>query len=81
MTIANGLILTAKDKRLNLHTAYIKATYDNLSIYKFNIAPKKWLFIFADGSALLYDTANDSMIACNDSFHHLLKWLRENDAE
>lgn len=73
MTIANGLILTAKDKRLNLLPSYVKSTCDNLSIYKLQIAKSTWLLMFADYSALLFNTSDESMVEYTDSYRDLLE--------
>lgn len=81
MSIANGLILATKDKRLNITASYIKTTVDNLSVYKMNIAPRTWLFIFSDYSALLFNTATENIIVYTESNCDLLKWVRENNAD
>lgn len=73
MTIASGLILTAKDKRLNLHPSYVKSTCDSLSLYKVNLAKSTWLFMFADYSALLFNAETGSMTTYADSLRDMLE--------
>lgn len=72
--IAQGLVKTNNNKRINLHPAFMKNLLEiSLSIYKEVITPKTWLFMFADYSALLFNTADESMIIYTDARRDLLE--------
>lgn len=61
MTIANGLIKIAHDKRLNLHFAYIHNIFAGVAVYKF-YENKKTIFMFSDYSAVVVDSKTESII-------------------
>lgn len=71
--IAQGLIKTYNDKRLNLHTAYVKEICEHFCVHKENLMKSEYLYIFADYSAMIFHTATESMIEYNGGRRDLLE--------